>query len=206
MTTIVLNCFLTLDGVAQAPGEPEEDRDGGFPHGGWQVPFFTAGHGELVNRWQGPADGLLLGRKTYDIFAAHWPNVPDDHDHAPIAQVLNSVPKYVASRTVTSLAWENSSVLDTDVPAAVAKLRTGDIGELHVIGSLDLAQTLIRHNLVDEYRLLIYPLLLGTGKRLFADGTVPTNLRLVSSETTDAGVTACVFRPAGDVRYGSFAL
>lgn len=206
MTTIVLNSFLTLDGVAQAPGAPEEDRDGGFKHGGWQVPFFTEQQGELINRWQLPANGLLLGRKTYDIFAGHWPNIPDDHDHAPIARVLNSIPKYVASRTATSLTWQNSTLLDADVPAAVAKLKADDLGELHVIGSLDLAQTLIRHNLVDEYRLLIYPVLLGTGKRLFAEGTVPTNLTLVSSETTDAGVTANLYRTAGDVSYGSFGL
>lgn len=206
MTTVVLNSFLTLDGVAQAPGQPEEDRSGGFPHGGWQVPFFTEQQGEIVGRWQSGASGLLLGRRTYDIFAAHWPNVPDDHEHAEIARVLNAAPKYVASRTVTSLAWQNSTLLDGDVPAAVTKLKEQDLGELHVIGSLDLAQTLIRHNLVDDYRLLIYPVLLGTGKRLFADGTVPATLELVSTETTSAGVTASVYRPTGPVVYGSFAL
>jgi dihydrofolate reductase len=206
LTTIVLNSFLTLDGVAQAPGQPDEDRDGGFTHGGWQVPYFTEQQGELVGRWQQGASGLLLGRRTYDIFAAHWPNVPDDHDHAPIARALNAAPKYVASRTVTSLAWENSTLLDADVPTAVGKLKEQDLGELQVIGSLDLAQTLIRHGLVDEYRLMIYPVLLGTGKRLFAGGTVPTGLELVSTETTSAGVTASVYRPAGAVSYGSFGL
>ncbi len=206
MSTIVLNSFLTLDGVAQAPGAPEEDPSGDFPHGGWQVPFFTEQQGELVTNWQQQADGLLLGRRTYDIFAAHWPHIPDDHDHAAIARALNNTPKYVASRTVRSLAWQNSTVLDADVPAAVAKLKADDLGELQVIGSLDLAQTLIRHDLIDEYRLLIYPVLLGTGKRLFAGGTVPTSLALISTQTTDTGVTAAVYRPVGDVRYGSFGL
>jgi dihydrofolate reductase len=206
MTTIAVHTFMTLDGIAQAPGGPNEDVDGGFPHGGWQVPYFTEQSGEIIARWQPQADGLLLGRKTYDIFAAHWPNVPADHEHAHIAKVLNSVPKFVASRTVSSLAWENSTLLGADVPAAVAELKRRDLGELQVIGSLDLAQTLIRHNLVDEYRLLVYPLVLGTGKRLFEPGTLPVGLSLVSTETTDNGVMANVYRPAGDVSYGSFAL
>lgn len=206
MSTIVVNAFLTLDGVAQAPGAPEEDRDGGFPHGGWQVPYFTEEQGELIGGWQQQADGLLLGRKTYEIFAAHWPRIPGDHDHAAIAKTLNEAPKYVASRTLTSVDWQNSTLLGPDVPAAVAELKERDLGELQVIGSLDLAQILIRHNLVDEYRLLVYPLLLGVGKRLFAEGTVPAGLKLVSTETTSAGVTASVYRPAGPVTYGSFGL
>jgi dihydrofolate reductase len=206
MSTVIINMFLTLDGVAQAPGAPDEDRDSGFEHGGWQVPFFTEEQGAIVSRWQQPAGGLLLGRRTYDIFAAHWPNVPADHDHAGVAQALNAMPKYVASRTVRSLAWQNSSLLDGDVPAAVAALKEQDLGELHVIGSLDLAQTLIRCGLVDEYRLLVYPLLLGTGKRLFADGTVPAGLSLVSTEVVGGGVTANVYRAAGAVSYGSFGL
>jgi dihydrofolate reductase len=206
MTTIVIHSFLTLDGVAQAPGAPEEDASGGFPHGGWQVPYFTPKSGEIVTHWQQKAGGLLLGRKTYDIFAGHWPHIGPDHEHAEVAAVLNSVPKYVASRTTPSLTWQNSTPLGQDVPAAVAELKRQDLGELQVIGSLDLAQTLIRHNLVDEYRLLVYPLLLGTGKRLFAEGTVPAGLSLVSSETTEAGATAVVYRPAGDVEYGSFGL
>jgi len=196
VSTVVVNSFLTLDGVAQAPGQPDEDRDGGFPHGGWQVPYFTEEQGELLGRWQGAAGGLLLGRRTYDLFAGHWPRIPADHEHAEIAKVLNGLPKYVASRTVTSLEWENSTLLDADVPAAVARLKARDLGELQVIGSLDLAQTLIRHDLVDEYRLLVYPLVLGTGKRLFAGGAVPAALELVSMETTSAGAMASVYRRA----------
>jgi dihydrofolate reductase len=206
MSTIAINMFMTLDGVAQAPGEPEEDRSGAFPHGGWQVPYFTEEHGEIVSRWQQRAGGLLLGRRTYDIFAAHWPHVPADHEHADFAAVLNGLPKFVASRTLASADWQNTTVLDGDVPTAVAELKRRDLGELLVIGSLDLAQTLIRHDLVDEYRLLVYPVLLGTGKRLFAGGTVPAGLALVSTETTANGVTASVYRPAGPVSYGSFAL
>jgi dihydrofolate reductase len=206
LSTVIINMFLTLDGVAQAPGTPDEDRDGGFAHGGWQVPFFTEQQGLLVDRWQQSAGGLLLGRRTYDIFAAHWPNVPADHDHAGIAETLNALPKFVASRTVTSLSWQNSTLLDADVPTAVEELKRQDLGELQVIGSLDLAQTLIRHNLVDEYRLMVYPVLLGTGKRLFAGGTVPTGLSLVSTEAIGNGVTASVYRPTGEVSYGSFAL
>lgn len=203
MSTIIINMFLTLDGVAQAPGAPDEDLDSGFEHGGWQVPFFTDEQGEFVNR---PAGGLLLGRRTYDIFAAHWPNVPADHEHAEIARTFNAMPKYVASRSATSLSWQNSSVLPGDVPTAVAALKEQDLGELHVIGSLDLAQTLIRCGLVDEYRLLVYPLLLGTGKRLFAEGTVPAGLSLVSVEAVGGGVVASVYRTGGAVSYGSFAL
>jgi len=206
MSTIAINMFLTLDGVAQAPGGPEEDQEGGFTQGGWTVPHFTDQLGEIIGPWHSGAGAILLGRKTYDIFAGFWPNVPDDHEDAPMAKILNDTPKYVASRTLTAPEWQNSTVLDADVPAAVAELKKQDLGELQVIGSLDLAQTLIRHNLVDEYRLLVYPLLLGTGKRLFADGTVPTNLELVSTETTTNGVTASVFRPIGAVSYGSFSL
>jgi len=206
MSTVVISTFLSFDGVAQAPGAPEEDRDSGFAHGGWQVPYFTDEQGELVGRWQEQANGLLLGRKTYDIFAGHWPNVPADHEHAGIAKLLNRLPKYVASRTTASLTWQNSNQLDTDVPKAVAELKGQDLGELQVIGSLDLAQTLIRHGLVDEYRLLVYPLLLGAGKRLFAEGTVPQGLEVVWAQTFGNGVMASVLRPAGAVAVGSFAL
>jgi len=205
MSTVVINTFLTLDGVAQAPGGPDEDRDSGFEHGGWQVPFFTEQLGEIIGPWFAQPGAMLLGRRTYDIFAAYWPNIPADRDDAPMAKILNETPKYVASRTVRSLAWQNSSLLDADVPTAVAALKKQDLGEIHVHGSLDLAQTLIRHNLVDEYRLTVFPVVLGTGKRLF-EGTVPASLQLVSAQTTDAGVVACVYRVAGPVEYGAYTL
>jgi dihydrofolate reductase len=203
MSTVIINTFLTLDGVAQAPGGPEEDRESGFTHGGWQVPFFTEQLGAIIGPWFANPGAMLLGRRTYDIFAGYWPHIAADHGDAPMAKILNETPKYVASRTVTSLEWENSHLLDANVPAAVAELKKQDLGEIHVHGSLDLARTLIQHDLVDEYRLTVFPVVLGTGKRLFGDGTVPGSLALVSAQTTDAGVVACVYRRAGEVRYGS---
>jgi dihydrofolate reductase len=206
MSTIAINSFLTLDGVGQAPGGPDEDRDGGFEHGGWQVPHFTEQLGEIVGSWHSGIGGLLLGRRTYEIFAAHWPNVPADHEHAAMAKLLNEAPKFVASRTLGTLDWHNSTLLGADVPAAVAELKNQDLGELLVIGSLNLAQTLIGHDLVDEYRLTVFPVVLGTGKRLFGDGTIPNGLELVATRTTDAGVIACTYRPVGKPTYSSFEL
>lgn len=205
MSTLVINTFLTLDGVAQAPGGPDEDRDSGFEHGGWQVPFFTEQLGEIIGPWFAQPGAVLLGRRTYDIFNEFWPHVPEDSDEAPMAKILNETPKFVASRTITSADWQNTTVLDADVPTAVASLKKQDLGEIHVHGSLDLAQTLIEHNLVDEFRLTVFPVVLGTGKRLF-EGAVPSTLSLVSAETTDAGVVACVYRVAGDVQYGAYTL
>jgi dihydrofolate reductase len=205
MSTIAINTFMTLDGVAQAPGGPDEDRDGGFSHGGWQVAFSSDQLGEIIGAWHTPGP-MLLGRKTYEIFAGFWPNVPADHEDAEIAKVLNEAPKFVASRTLTSADWQNSTLLGDDVPAEVAKLKEQDLGEIKVVGSIDLAQTLIEHNLIDEYRLTIFPIVLGTGKRLFGSGAVPQGLELVSSQTTDNGVIAAVYRPTGAPQYGSYEL
>ncbi|GAB3446891.1 dihydrofolate reductase family protein [Actinophytocola sediminis] len=204
MSTIVIDTFLTLDGVLEAPGGPEENGSPGFSYGGWQVPLFDDAMGEFVGEGMANTEGLLLGRRTYESFAGHWPALADDHPDAEAAKVLNAIPKYVASRTLTSVDWQNSTLLGEDVPAAVAELRARPGGELHVIGSGDLAQTLIRHDLVDEYRLMTFPVLLGAGKRLFADGTVPTALTLVESRTTPAGAVISVYRPAGVPTYGSF--
>jgi dihydrofolate reductase len=206
MSTIAINMFLTLDGVAQAPGGPEEDRDGGFEHGGWQAPFFTGQLGEIIGPWHTGAAGFLLGRRTYEIFAAYWPHVPADHDEAPMAKIINDTPRYVASRTLTSSDWAGTTFLGGDAVAAVKRLKARDLGELQVAGSVEFAQTLIGHDLVDEYRLTIFPVVLGTGKRLFGGGTVPASLRLVSSQVTDAGVVACVYRPTGEPAYGSYEL
>ena len=206
MSTLAINMFLTLDGVAQAPGGPDEDHDGGFEHGGWQVPYFTEQLGEeIVGPWHANPGALLLGRKTYEIFAGYWPKVGPDHDSYPMAKILNETPKYVASRTLTSPSWENSTVLDGDVVTAVTALKDQDLGEIQVLGSVDLARTLIRHRLVDEFRLTVFPVFLGTGKRLF-DGGAPTGLKLVSSRTTDGGVVASVYRPTGAPTYGSYGL
>jgi dihydrofolate reductase len=183
---------------------PEEDPSGGFTHGGWQVPLFTEDLGEIVASWHANAGGLLLGRRTYEILAGHWPNVPDDHDFAPFAKILNELPKYVASTTLTDADWGPTTVLGG--VEAVAALKDQELGELLVIGSLDFAQTLIRHNLVDEYRLAVLPILLGTGKKLFGGGVVPAGLELVSSRTTDSGVITGVYRPAGAPVFGTHAL
>jgi dihydrofolate reductase len=204
MSAIVVDTFLTLDGVLQAPGAPEEDSSNGFPHGGWQAPLFDEAMGAFVGQGIERTEALLLGRKTYEIFAGHWPTIAEDHPDGEIGKVLNSIPKYVASRTLTSVEWQNSSLLGDDVPAAVATLREQPGGEIHVIGSGDLAQTLIRHGLVDEYRLMTFPLVLGTGKRLWAEGTVPTALTLVESQTTPAGAVITVYRPSGKPTYSSF--
>ena len=203
MAKIVVGTFLTVDGVMQAPGAPDEDREGGFQHGGWLVPYFDEGMGRLISEWTNEADGLLLGRRTYEIFAAHWPHVGGDD---PVAAKLNSVPKYVASRTLDAVEWNNSTLLRGDIPEEVASLKEEQEGEIQVTGSGDLHQTLIKHGLVDEYRLWIFPVLLGAGKRLFAGGTVPRGLRLVDTKTFSTGVTILTYERAGELEYGSFAL
>jgi dihydrofolate reductase len=202
VSKIIVTTFLTLDGVAQAPGGPDEDRSNGFEHGGWQVPYWTDEVSGIIGEWMSAPGGLLLGRKTYEIFASHWPKVSDDHEDAAAAKVINAAPKFVASRTLKSVDWENSTLLGDDVPAAVADLKKRDLGELQVHGSIDLAQTLIKHHLVDEYRLTVFPILLGEGRRLFDDGTVPAGLKLKSSKTTKSGVVAAVYAADGKPSYG----
>jgi dihydrofolate reductase len=206
MSKIVVDSFLTIDGVLQAPGGAEEDREAGFPHGGWQVPLFDEECGAYVGEGFSRIEGLLLGRKTYDIFAGFWPQVGDDHENADAARALNSLPKYVASRTLTSVDWQNASLLGDDVPGAVAKLREQPGGEIHVMGSGDLIQTLLNHDLVDELSLLIFPVVLGTGKKLFGEGTVPAAFTLAESRTTPSGVVICRYQRAGEVTYGSYSL
>jgi dihydrofolate reductase len=201
---LTLHTFLTLDGVMQAPGGPDEDRDGGFEHGGWSAPFGDEDFGVAVSGWFAHASAFLLGRRTYEIFAGHWPRVTDPSDL--VASRLNALPKYVASRTLTSLTWQNSSLLDGDVVAAVTKLKEGPGDELHVHGSGNLAHTLIDNDLVDEYRLLYFPVHLGTGKKLFRDGGVPASLRLTSTTSTSTGVLIATYVPAGPVQHGSYAL
>jgi dihydrofolate reductase len=201
---LTLHTFLTLDGVMQAPGAPDEDPDGGFAHGGWSFPYGDEDFGAAVAGWFGHASAFLLGRKTYEIFSGHWPRVTDPAD--PVAGKLNALPKYVASTTLASAGWHNSSVLGGDVAAEVAKLKELPGDELQVHGSGELAQTLIGHDLVDEYRLLYFPVHLGTGKKLFRDGAAPGALRLVSATTTSTGVIIATYQPAGQVQLGSYAL
>jgi dihydrofolate reductase len=201
---LTVHTFLTLDGVMQAPGGPDEDREGGFSHGGWAFPYDDEDFGAAVTGWFGHASAFLLGRRTYDIFAAYWPKVTDAAN--PIAARLNELPKYVASTTLGEPSWQHTTVIGGDVAAGVARLKEQPGDELQVHGSGGLAQTLIEHDLVDEYRLLTYPVHLGTGSKLFRDGAPARALRLVQSSTTSTGVIIATYVPAGPVRYGSFAL
>ena len=185
MRKLVAGTFLTLDGVMQAPGGPDEDRDGGFRHGGWLVPFFDEKFGAIMTEWTRRADAFLLGRKTYEIFAASWPKATDSADE--IATALNTRPKFVASRTLDTLDWNNSTLLKGDVAEEVAKLKAQEGGEIQVHGSGDLLQTLLRHDLIDTLRLWLFPVVLGTGKRLFGEGTKPCSFRLVDTQQTAAG-------------------
>ena len=200
MRKLVVNTFLTLDGVMQAPGGPEEDPTGGFEHGGWSVGYWDDAMGEWMGELMGKPFDLLLGRKTYEIFAAHWPHADD-----PGADVLNSAKKYVASRTLDSVDWANSTLLEGDVAEAVARLKEEDGPEIQVHGSSDLLQTLFEHDLVDEVGVLIYPVVLGEGKRLFGGGAMPAGLELVTTKTFSTGVIAATYRRAGLPKYGSFA-
>lgn len=204
MAKLTLTEFLTLDGVVQAPGGPDEDRDGGFEHGGWLVPYADEDMGRFMDEVFRTVDGFLLGRRTYQIFAAHWPHVTDEDD--PIATKLNTLPKYVASRTLEKVEWHNSTLLGGDAAREVAALKERLEGELQIHGSGTLARSLMAHGLIDEYRLLVYPVLLGGGKRLFDDGAVPTALELTDSRTTGTGVAIHTYRAVGRPRYGSFAL
>lgn len=202
--TIVVATFLTLDGVMQAPGGPEEDREGGFEYGGWSVTYWDELMGERMDRQFGEADALLLGRKTYEIFAAHWPHVDPEDD--PTAKRLNSMPKYVASRTLEEVAWTNSTLLSGDVADAVRNLELDPDDVLVVQGSHDMIQSLLAADLVDECWLWVFPLVLGAGKRLFDDGTIPATLELQNAEISSTGVQMLRYERAGDLEYGSFAV
>ncbi|MBZ6287138.1 dihydrofolate reductase family protein [Streptomyces olivaceus] len=201
MRRIIVCTFLTLDGVMQAPGGPDEDAEGGFEHGGWQRPVDDEEVGTAVAGWYERSDAMLLGRKTYEIFASYWPTAdPTD----PFTDRMNGMHKYVASRTLTSVEWRNSTLLEGDVAEAVRRLKASDGGDINVVGSGDLAQTLMRHGLVDEYRLTIHPVIVGTGKRLFADGAIPTALAPVGVSTTKGGTVVGVYRPAGEPDHDSY--
>jgi dihydrofolate reductase len=200
MRELIVNTFLTVDGIMQAPGGPEEDPSSGFEHGGWSFGYWDeqmqGAMGELMSK---PFD-LVLGRKTYEIFAAHWP-----HSDDPGAEPLNKANKHVASTTLTELEWENSKLIEGDVPDGVRALKHQDGPELQVHGSANLLQTLLEHELIDEFRLWTFPLVLGKGKRLFDGGTVPAGLELASSQVSSTGVIMATYRSGAEIKGGSFA-
>jgi dihydrofolate reductase len=195
MRKLTVNTFMSLDGVMQAPGGPDEDPTGGFTLGGWAVNYFDD---EMMER-MATADPyeLLLGRGTYEIFAAHWP-----YDEGPIADRLNSTRKHVASTTLDSVEWNNSVLISADVAEYVAALRGEDGPEIQVHGSPGLIQTLLRHDLIDQFRLWIFPVVLGAGKRFFGEGTMPAGLKLVDSEVSKSGVTINTYERAGEITPG----
>jgi dihydrofolate reductase len=201
MRRLIVSTFLTLDGVMQAPGGPDEDESSGFGHGGWSVNYWDEQMGEVMGEAMSTPFDLVLGRKTYDIFAAYWPNATEEDGAKP----LNDATKYVASRGRPTLRWNESVLIEGDAAEGIAALKTQDGPELQVHGSGDLVQTLLRHNLVDEYRLWVFPVVIGSGKRLFADGTTPAGLRLVESKVSTTGVVIGTYEPAGDIVSGSFA-
>ncbi|WP_260295898.1 dihydrofolate reductase family protein [Sedimenticola hydrogenitrophicus] len=200
MRKLVAGAFVTLDGVMQAPGGPDEDREGDFQHGGWLVPYFDEQFLEIMTEWTKCAGAFLLGRKTYEIFAGSWPNSTDPADE--IATALNTRPKFVASRTLDKLDWNNSFLIKGEVAEEVAKLKTQEGGEIQVHGSSDLLQTLLRHDLIDTLRIWQFPVVLGTGKRLFGEGAIPSRFQLVVTQMNSTGAVLHIYERAGDLRYG----
>ncbi len=204
MRRIIVATFISLDGVMQAPGGPQEDPTGGFPFGGWTAPHFDEALNASLDEIFGRPFDLLLGRKTYDIFAAYWPYVTDRNNR--IASVFNQVRKYVAARSNAKLTWQNSELLGGDAVAALKKLKDEDGRDLLVQGSSDLLQTLWRNGLIDEFSVLIFPVVLGKGKRLFGDDALPVGLKLVKSQSYPSGVIVAHYKPDGPVRTGDFQL
>jgi len=202
MRRLIVSTFLTLDGVMQAPGGPGEDDRGGFAHGGWSVNYWDERMGQVMGEAMSTPFDLVLGRKTYDIFAAYWPHATDDQGAKP----LNDATKYVASRSHPTLEWNKSVLIEGDAFEGIMALKGEDGPELQVHGSGNLIQTLLRHNLVDQYRLWVFPLVIGSGKRLFSDGTIPSGLKLVDSKVSTTGVVIGTYEPAGEIVTGSFAL
>jgi dihydrofolate reductase len=199
MGKLIVDQFMTLDGVVQAPGGIEEDRSGNFAYGGWQTPYFDEESGKLIVEEIEKNEALLLGRRTYEIFANYWPKAPAED---PIAKKLNTMPKYVASRTLSRVDWANSTLLGADLRQEIARIKARH-GETHVIGSANLVQSLLRERLVDRLNLWVYPLTLGTGKRLFAEGTLPTALELVRSRAFPKGAVLLTYEPRGEPTYAN---
>lgn len=209
MRKIAASAFVSLDGVMQAPGGPEEDPTGGFKYGGWTASYWDDALSAAMDKALSTPFDLLLGRKTYDIFAAHWPHVNTDDVSAlegEIARLFNSVTKYVATHSPATLDWQNSQSLGSDVVATLRDLKKKDGPALLVQGSSDLVQTLLTHDLIDEVMLLIFPLALGKGKRFFGDGTMPGAFKLTKSTVSASGVLIASYERSGGIETGSFAL
>ena len=199
MRELIVLAFTTLDSVMQAPGGPDEDRSDGFEHGGWMVGYWDDELAEAMGESMAPPFDLVLGRRTYEIMAAYWPTAPEEAG----GKVFNDATKYVVSRNRPALTWQNS-VLIEDAAEGLAALKREDGPELQVHGSANLIQSLLRNNLVDQYRLWIFPVVIGSGKRLFSEGTVPSGLKLVDSKVSSTGVVMGTYEPAGEIPTGSF--
>ena len=200
MRRLLVTTFLTLDGVMQAPGGPGEDDDAGFPYGGWSVNYWDETLDEVMGATTGKPFAMLLGRKSYQILARYWPTAPEEAGGGE----LNAATKYVASRGNPELTWQNSVLLQGDAAETVAALKQEDGPELQVHGSANLIQTLMRANLVDTYQLFTFPVVVGTGKKLFGDGTAAAGLKLVDSKVSKKGVVVGTYEPAGELVLGSF--
>lgn len=202
MRKLIVLSFITLDGVMQAPGGPDEDPTGSFTYGGWAAGYWDDFIGMVMGEQMSKPFDLLLGRRTYEIFAAHWPYIEDD----PFADKLNGAKKYVASTTMEKPDWNNSTLITGNVVEQIKRLKAQDGPVLQVHGSGNLIQTLLKHDLVDEFRLKIFPVTIGSGKRLFADGTMPASFKLLDSKTSTTGVIIAAYKREGEVKRGSFAL
>jgi dihydrofolate reductase len=198
MRKIIVLTFVSLDGVMQAPGGPDEDRSGGFEYGGWTVPYFDDYGGKVMAEQMSKPFDLLLGRKTFEIFASYWP------EHVEEGKEINRATKYVVSTTMTSHKWDKSVFLNGDVVTEITKLKQGEGPDLQVHGSSNLIQTLLKNNLVDELWLKTFPVTIGVGKRLFGIGTIPKALTLIKSEVTPSGVIVASYKFAGEPKIGSF--
>ncbi|AIY00050.1 hypothetical protein ART_0451 [Arthrobacter sp. PAMC 25486] len=199
---LTLTEFVSLDGVSQGPGSPEEDTSGGFTRGGWFVPHMDQDFIDQAAEWLGQADALLLGRRTYDAFARDWPQITDPHD--PFTARMNSLPKYVASTRLTAGPWKPTTILTGDTAAAIAELKAGPGREIQIHGSARLAQSLFAVGLIDELRLVVAPVIVGSGRRLFPDGSTPTGLRLVSSRTTPGGLAIHSYQVTGNPDFATY--
>jgi dihydrofolate reductase len=206
MRKLMVLSFITLDGVMQAPGGPEEDPTGGFKYGGWTAGYWDDFLGGVMSEQMAKPFDLLLGRKTYEIFAAYWPYVKSNSPDYETAGKLNSAKKYVASTTLEKLDWSNSTLVKGDIIQEIKELKQQSGLELQVHGSGNLIQTLLKHDLVDEFRLKIFPITLGIGKRLFGEGTIPAGFKLIDNKNSTTGVIVATYERAGEVKTGSFAL